>query len=88
LALFFIEKYCHINNRPLKKLTKEASDLLFSYDWPGNVRELEHTIERAVILSKDQYITPLNLFIHGITLNSYTEYLSNKDNANNWESCF
>lgn len=85
LTLFFIEKYCHINNRPLKKLTKQASDILFNYDWPGNVRELEHTIERAVILSKDQYITPINLFIHGITLNSYTEYLSTKDSENNWE---
>ena len=25
---------------------------LMQYNWPGNVRELEHTIERAVVLSK------------------------------------
>ncbi|MCA1932774.1 MAG: sigma-54 dependent transcriptional regulator [Calditerrivibrio sp.] len=81
LSLFFIEKYCNINKKPLKKLTKEASEVLQNYDWPGNVRELEHTIERAVILSKDQFLTPLNLFIHGITINSYSEYLSNRGNV-------
>lgn len=80
LSLFFIEKYCTINKKPLKKLTKEASEVLKNYDWPGNVRELEHTIERAVILSKDQFLTPLNLFIHGITVNSYSEYLSHRGN--------
>lgn len=78
LSLFFTEKYCTINKKPLKKLTKEASEVLKNYDWPGNVRELEHTIERAVILSKDQFLTPLNLFIHGITVNSYSEYLSHR----------
>ncbi len=79
LSLFFIDKYCHINKKPKKKLTKDALELLLNYDWPGNVRELEHTIERAVILSKDEFITPLNLFIHGISINSYNEYISNKN---------
>jgi two-component system response regulator FlrC len=85
LTLFFIDKYCNINKKPQKKLTKDALDLLKSYDWPGNVRELEHTIERAVILSKDQFITPLNLFIHGISINSYNEYLTNRDKSENYE---
>ncbi|MEF3255338.1 MAG: sigma-54 dependent transcriptional regulator [Deferribacterales bacterium] len=79
LSNFFIEKYCKLNRKPLKKLTKEALDILVNYDWPGNVRELEHTIERAVIISKDQYLTPLNLFLHGITLNTYSEYIANRD---------
>lgn len=79
LSLFFIDKYCQINKKPKKKLTKDALELLLNYDWPGNVRELEHTIERAVILSKDEFITPLNLFIHGISINSYNEYISNKN---------
>jgi len=29
------------------------------YDWPGNVRELENIIERAVIMSRGEMITPL-----------------------------
>ena len=29
------------------------------YDWPGNVRELENIIERAVIMSRGEVITPM-----------------------------
>jgi two-component system response regulator HydG len=29
------------------------------YEWPGNVRELENIIERAVIMSRGEMITPL-----------------------------
>ena len=33
------------------------------YGWPGNVRELEHTVERAVLLARGEYIEPTNLVI-------------------------
>lgn len=33
-------------------------ELLENYDWQGNVRELENLIERLVILSKEDIITP------------------------------
>ncbi len=33
-----------------KTVSKEAMELLASYEWPGNVRELENIIERAGIL--------------------------------------
>ena len=35
-----------------KTVSKEAMDLLSSYDWPGNVRELENIVERACILQE------------------------------------
>jgi two-component system response regulator AtoC len=35
---------------------------LLDYDWPGNVRELENCIERAVILSQNEELTPEFLF--------------------------
>ena len=71
LASFFIEKYCEINKKPKKILSTQAIKALKEYDWPGNVRELEHTLERAIVLSKQNEISEKDLFIHGITLNSF-----------------
>ena len=77
IANFFAKKYSEINGKPIKEFTKETERTLLSYNWPGNVRELEHTIERAVILSKDKWITPKDLFLHGITYES--KYLNDND---------
>ncbi len=42
-------------------LTQEAMRCLLAYAWPGNVRELRNVIERAMILSHGEYITPAEL---------------------------
>ncbi len=42
-------------------VSKELMDLLVEYDWPGNVRQLQNTIERMVILSKQDILTPKDL---------------------------
>ncbi len=44
-----------------RKISDEAMQVLMNYSWPGNVRELKNVIERAVILSSDEVITPVDL---------------------------
>ncbi len=58
LAEFFLKKYGMESGRGEKKLANETMELLQKYDWPGNVRELENLIERLVILSKGNIISP------------------------------
>jgi DNA-binding NtrC family response regulator len=63
LVDYFIQKYCQQNRLPPKHISTAARQWLMTYPWPGNVRELEHTIERAVLLSRDPEIIPENLLL-------------------------
>ena len=50
LADHFIEKFSQANDKPVRRISTAAIDMLMAYHWPGNVRELENCIERAVLL--------------------------------------
>ena len=43
------------------QLTRQAMEILCTYDWPGNVRELENAIERAVTLCDGEIIHATDL---------------------------
>ncbi|MFQ5769466.1 MAG: sigma-54 interaction domain-containing protein, partial [bacterium] len=62
LVDYFVAKYSIENNRAVKSIDEEALKLLMQYQWPGNVRELENTIERAVVISKEQTIHTRHLY--------------------------
>jgi DNA-binding NtrC family response regulator len=55
---FFIEKYCRKNRREPVFVDSEAMKILERHSWPGNLRELENVIERAVILTPGNTVTP------------------------------
>jgi DNA-binding NtrC family response regulator len=44
-----------------RRLGEDAMEVMLRYSWPGNVRELRNVIERAVILSSGDEITPDDL---------------------------
>jgi DNA-binding NtrC family response regulator len=61
LAHHFLRRYTDRLGKKVKTLTPEAIELLCGYRWPGNVRELENAIERAVVLCRNDAITPVDL---------------------------
>jgi len=61
-----------------KKVSQEFMKILMEYDWPGNVRELANVIERALIISADEYITPADLPIDFSRLPAGYPYSSDK----------
>lgn len=63
LAVYFLEKYSRINNKPIGAIEPEVLKALENYSWPGNVRELENLIERLVVLAdpKAHIITTFDL---------------------------
>jgi len=60
LVDYFLTKICAELDMPAKNCDSAAYQLLTSYAWPGNVRELENTIKRAIILSSDPLLTPID----------------------------
>ncbi|MBW2147431.1 MAG: sigma-54-dependent Fis family transcriptional regulator [Deltaproteobacteria bacterium] len=54
----FINKFAAENNKSMVNISPEALDILKSYHWPGNIRELENAVERAVVMMRNNTITP------------------------------
>ncbi len=62
LANYFLEKFNRKRKKGIKGIENRAIQQLITYDWPGNIRELQNIIERAVVLSKGEYIKSYDLF--------------------------
>jgi len=54
---YFLDKYNALNERRLRRISRDMLNILLRYPWPGNVRELENAIERAVVLSNHEDFT-------------------------------
>jgi two-component system, NtrC family, response regulator AlgB len=58
LARRFLAFFAKATRRAPVELSPEAERILLGYPWPGNVRELRNAVERAVILTPAQRLTP------------------------------
>ena len=54
LVKYFVDLVCRDNNRDPLQITPAAMDLLEKYDYPGNIRELRNTVERMVVLARNE----------------------------------
>ncbi len=61
LAQHFLEAFNKKHKRHIKGLIPRVLDLFTRYEWKGNIRELENTLERSVILCREEFITPQHL---------------------------
>ncbi len=72
LADYFVEKYVKKRGKNVKGFDEQAKKILCNYNWPGNVRELENAIERAIVLTDNDYIQTFDLFHFDMTAASAT----------------
>ena len=56
LAQRFIKEFNAKHKTSIEGISDESAELLKNYPWPGNVRELRNIIERAVVLTKADWI--------------------------------
>ncbi len=62
ISIKILDKHNNLN-KTVPYITCNARDLLLSHNWPGNVRELENTLQRALVLCKDNIIDGNSIMI-------------------------
>lgn len=61
LTAHLLEKLAGKNKRGIREVSPTFLEALAGYTWPGNVRELENALERALILSRTDSLSPQDL---------------------------
>jgi two-component system response regulator HydG len=62
LANYFMNLY-GTKYRKQRTISQEALKHLCEHRWPGNIRELQHAIERAVIMSDHDQLSPTDFLL-------------------------
>jgi two-component system, NtrC family, response regulator HydG len=61
LALHYIKKISHANNRNIRSIEPKAMEIIQKYGWPGNVRQLISALEHSAITTKGDTIHAADL---------------------------
>lgn len=57
----FIQRYSDNSDKEITHISESALNELLAHDWPGNIRELENIIQRAVLISKNTFLSEADL---------------------------
>lgn len=77
-VLYFINRYCRLQEKNFKYMDPDVMKLLRRYDWPGNVRELQNVVEFMVsMMEEDGFIgcNNLNLDLWSISTGMKDKYV-------------
>jgi Nif-specific regulatory protein len=66
LLEYFTKKYCQQFGLPQKTFSAAAKKTFLLHSWPGNIRELENAIQKAILMSDQQVISPEDFSIDNI----------------------
>jgi two-component system, NtrC family, response regulator AlgB len=61
LAHHYLSMFSRKQGRPTLTFSSDAEDAMLAHAWLGNLRELRNAVERAVILTSQDVLTPLDL---------------------------
>ena len=88
LVEYFLEYFAAEYGQRPKKITSESLKTLEAYDWPGNIRELRNVIERLVIMTPSDTITPKTLIVAEPTRSDYIAFKTLKEARDAFEKAF
>ncbi|MFT6867472.1 MAG: DNA-binding NtrC family response regulator [Cyclobacteriaceae bacterium] len=57
----FLERFKKKYDKKSLKISPDALNLIGEQQWPGNIRQLMHLLEKTVIMSRGNYISPADL---------------------------
>ncbi|MBU0680967.1 MAG: sigma-54 dependent transcriptional regulator [Proteobacteria bacterium] len=63
LVNHFLNRFKEEFGKHLPGVSEQAMAVLHNYPWPGNIRELKNCLERAAILTEEEFIQPHHLSI-------------------------
>ena len=88
LVEYFLEYFAAEYGKRPKKMAPGGLKVLEAYDWPGNIRELRNMIERLVIMTPLDTITPKNLVIGESVRSDYFSFKTLREARDVFEKDF
>lgn len=61
LAQYFLQRCMTEQHQRVQGFSRQAMAAMMSHDWPGNVRELSNRVQRAMVMSDQRLISPVDL---------------------------